>query len=175
MIPSHPETPKGRAMRRLLLASVFLASAAPAFAQEIVRHRNPGSNFPIAMAVEVPAGATTVMVSGMVPAVADANAPRNSLASFGDTRTQTSNVLSRIETSLKSIGLSLSDVVRMQVFLVGDPAKAGRMDFDGFMAAYSEHFGTAAQPNVPARSVMQVAGLVNPGWLVEIEVTAARR
>ena len=164
-------------MRTSLLAAGLLAAASvgPAGAQDIVRHRTPGSNFPIAMAVEVPAGATTVMVSGMVPAVADTNAPRNSLASFGDTRTQTASVLSRIEASLKSIGLSLGDVVRMQVFLVGDPGKDGRMDFDGFMAAYTEHFGTTAQPNLPARSVMQVAGLVNPGWLVEIEVTAVRR
>jgi enamine deaminase RidA (YjgF/YER057c/UK114 family) len=161
-------------IRPFALAAAILA-AAPAMAQDVVRHRTPGSNFPIAMAVEVPAGATTVMVSGMVPAVADANAPRNSLAAFGDTRTQTASVLSRIEASLKSIGLSLGDVVRMQVFLVGDPGRGGRMDFDGFMAAYTEQFGTAAQPNLPARSVMQVAGLVNPGWLVEIEVTAVRR
>ncbi|MFC0386052.1 RidA family protein [Muricoccus vinaceus] len=163
---------------RLPLLLAGLLAAAPfgqAVAQDIVRHRTPGSNFPIAMAVEVPPGATTVMVSGMVPPVADAAAPRNSLASFGDTRTQTAGVLSRIEASLKSIGLSLGDVVRMQVFLVGDPGRGGRMDFDGFMAAYTEHFGTPAQPNLPARSVMQVAGLVNPGWLVEIEVTAARR
>ena len=41
------------------------------------------------------------------------------------------------------------------------------------MSAYREFFGTAAQPNRPARSTMQVAGLVDPGWLVEIEVTAA--
>jgi enamine deaminase RidA (YjgF/YER057c/UK114 family) len=41
------------------------------------------------------------------------------------------------------------------------------------MKAYSERFGTAAQPNKPARSTMEVAGLVDPGWLVEIEVTAA--
>lgn len=161
-------------IRPIALAAAILA-AAPATAQDVVRHRTPGSNFPIAMAVEVPAGATTVMVSGMVPAVADANAPRNSLASFGDTRTQTVSVLTRIEASLRSIGLSLADVVRMQVFLVGDPGKAGRMDFEGFMAAYTEYFGTTAQPNLPARSVMQVAGLVNPGWLVEIEVTAVRR
>lgn len=161
-------------IRSIALAAAILA-AIPAAAQDVVRHRTPGSNFPIAMAVEVPAGATTVMVSGMVPAVADANAPRNSLASFGDTRTQTVSVLTRIEASLRSIGLSLADVVRMQVFLVGDPGRGGRMDFDGFMAAYTEQFGTAAQPNLPARSVMQVAGLVNPGWLVEIEVTAVRR
>ena len=41
------------------------------------------------------------------------------------------------------------------------------------MTAYREFFGTAGQPNRPARSTMQVAGLVDPGWLVEIEVTAA--
>lgn len=158
-----------------IAAGLLAASLLPVAAQDVVRHRTPGSDFPIAMAVEVPPGATTVMVSGMVPAVADANAPRNSLAAYGDTRTQTASVLSRIEASLKSIGLGLGDVVRMQVFLVGDPAKEGRMDFDGFMAAYRERFGTAAQPNLPVRSVMQVAGLVSPGWLVEIEVTAVRR
>ena len=146
----------------------------PAAAQDVIRHRTPSSNFPIAMAVEVPAGRTQVLVSGMVPAIANQDAPRNSIASFGDTRTQTKSVLDRIEASLRSIGLGLGDVVRMQVFLVGDPDKGGRLDFEGFMAAYTERYGTEAQPNLPARSVMQVAGLVNPGWLVEIEVTAVR-
>ncbi|WP_426955144.1 RidA family protein [Muricoccus radiodurans] len=160
-------------LKPFLIAAVT-ALALPAAAQDVVRHRTPGSNFPIAMAVEVPAGRTTVMVSGMVPGVTNQSAPRNSLESFGDTRAQTASVLSRIEASLTSIGLGLKDVVRMQVFLVGDPGRGGRMDFDGFMAAYSERFGTQAQPNLPARSVMQVAGLVNPGWLVEIEVTAVR-
>jgi enamine deaminase RidA (YjgF/YER057c/UK114 family) len=47
------------------------------------------------------------------------------------------------------------------------------MDFAGMMRAYREQFGTAQQPNRPARSTMQVAGLVDPDWLVEIEVTAA--
>jgi enamine deaminase RidA (YjgF/YER057c/UK114 family) len=62
----------------------------------------------------------------------------------------------------------------MQVFLVGDPKLDGRMDFAGFMQGYSRFFGTAAQPNLPARSTMQVAALANPGFLVEIEVTAVR-
>jgi len=65
-------------------------------------------------------------------------------------------------------------VVKMTVFLVGDPAKGGRMDFAGLMEAYREKFGTAAQPNLPTRSAVQVAALANPGWLVEIEVTAVR-
>jgi enamine deaminase RidA (YjgF/YER057c/UK114 family) len=47
------------------------------------------------------------------------------------------------------------------------------MDFLGFMEAYTQYFGTAEQPNLPARSAVQVAGLVNPGMLVEIEVIVA--
>jgi enamine deaminase RidA (YjgF/YER057c/UK114 family) len=48
------------------------------------------------------------------------------------------------------------------------------MDFAGMMRAYREFFGTKSQPNKPARSTMQVAGLVDAGWLVEIEVTATK-
>jgi enamine deaminase RidA (YjgF/YER057c/UK114 family) len=68
----------------------------------------------------------------------------------------------------------MGDVVKMQVFLVGDPAKGGKMDFAGFMDGYTQYFGTEAQPNLPSRSVMQVAALAAPGFLVEIEVTAVR-
>jgi enamine deaminase RidA (YjgF/YER057c/UK114 family) len=49
------------------------------------------------------------------------------------------------------------------------------MDFAGMMRGYSASFGTKEQPNKPARSTMQVAGLVREGWLVEIEVTAAKK
>ena len=38
-----------------------------AWAQDVVRHKIPNSSFPIAQAVEVPAGKTTVYVSGAVP------------------------------------------------------------------------------------------------------------
>jgi enamine deaminase RidA (YjgF/YER057c/UK114 family) len=145
-----------------------------ASAQDVIRHRTPGSNFPIAAAVEVPAGKTLVYVSGMVPRVTNDQAPRNSIASFGDTKAQTVSVLQTIEAALQRINLTMKDVVKMQVFLVADPAKENRMDFAGFMEGYTQFFGTEQQPNLPSRSVMQVAGLVNPGWLVEIEVTAVR-
>ncbi len=58
--------------------------------------------------------------------------------------------------------------------LVGDPAMGGKMDFAGFMEAYSQFYGTPEQPRLPTRSTVQVAGLVQPGMLVEIEVTLAR-
>jgi enamine deaminase RidA (YjgF/YER057c/UK114 family) len=45
------------------------------------------------------------------------------------------------------------------------------MDFKGFMEGYTQFFG-GDQPNWPARSVIGVAALANPGFLVEIEVIA---
>jgi enamine deaminase RidA (YjgF/YER057c/UK114 family) len=161
-------------VRTILLLTFGLALNGNAIAQEVIRHRTPGSNFPIAAAVEVPAGKTIVFVSGMVPRVSNDQAPRNSIASFGDTKTQTVSVLQAIGESLARLNLSMKDVVKMQALLVADPAKDNRMDFAGFMEGYTQFFGTAEQPNLPSRSVMAVAGLVNPGWLVEIEVTAVR-
>ena len=159
--------------RMLLLSLIFLA---PSFAASagVVRHKIPNSNFPIAAAVEVPAGRTTVYLSGAVPPVANADEPADSIAAYGNTEAQTVAVLGRIKAQLEGLGLTMGDVVKMQVFLVGDPDNDGRMDFAGFMKGYSQFFGTEQQPNLPARSTMQVAALANPGFLVEIEVTAVR-
>lgn len=154
-----------------LLAASLLAGCA-AEAQEVRRLGPP--DFPISASVEVPAGSRLVYVSGSVPEVADADAPQGSVQRYGDTVTQTRSVLRRIEAQLAEHGLTLGDVVMMRVFLVAPPGQE-RMDFAGMMSAYREFFGTAAQPNRPARSTMEVAGLVDPGWLVEIEVTAASR
>jgi enamine deaminase RidA (YjgF/YER057c/UK114 family) len=159
---------------KTLLAALALAATLPAGAADVVRHRIPNSDFPIAQAVEVPSGQTLVFVSGAGPDIADPNADKASPAAYGDTKAQTLNTLKKIETTLKSLGLGMKDVVKMQVFLVGDPARGGKMDFAGLMESYKQFFGTTEQPNLPARSAMQVAALANPGWLVEIEVTAAR-
>jgi enamine deaminase RidA (YjgF/YER057c/UK114 family) len=157
----------------MLAAALSIASAA-AKADDVVRHKLPSSNFPIALAVEVPAGKTVVYVSGTVPPVIDDKAPPSSVAAYGDTQAQTVGVLKAIEGNLKRLGLGMGDVVKMQVFLVGDPGNGGKLDFAGFMLGYTQFFGTPQQPNLPARSAMQVAALINAGWLVEIEVTAVR-
>ena len=152
----------------LLLSSI-------ATAQDVVRHKLPNGNpFPILAAVEVPAGKTLVFLSGMVPPVSDPKSPKDSIAAYGDTKTQTIGALSTIKSELESLHLTLGDVIKMQVFLAGDPANGGKMDFAGFMQGYTQFFGTPAQPNLPVRSAMQVAALANPGFLVEIEVTAVR-
>jgi len=69
----------------------------------------------------------------------------------------------------------MKDVVKMNVYLVADPRKAGGMDFDGLMKAYLQFYGLAIRgESLPARTTVQVAGLPVPGALVEIEVVAAR-
>jgi enamine deaminase RidA (YjgF/YER057c/UK114 family) len=159
-------------LRRWLALWLALLPSAHVLAADVVRHKFPDSDFPIAMAVEVPAGKKLVFLSGAGPAVADRTAAADSVAAFGDTFTQTVSTLQAIEANLKRLKLGMKDVVKMQVFIVGDPAKGGAIDFAGFMAGYGKHFGSAEQPNLPARSTVKVAGLVNPGWLIEIEVTA---
>lgn len=127
---------------------------------------------PILTSAQVPAGSRLVYVSGTVPDPVDEAAPAGSVERFGDTATQTRSVLRKIERELALHGLGLGDIVMMRVFLVAPPGQS-RMDFQGMMTAYREFFGTSGQPNRPARSTMEVAGLVDPGWLVEIEATAA--
>ena len=157
-------------MRRLPLILAVMLAASAAQAQDIRRVGPP--EFPISASVEVPAGSRLVYVSGTVPDPVDASAPAGSVARFGDTAAQTRSVLRKIEAQLATHNLGLRDVVMMRVFLVAPPGEA-RMDFAGMMTAYREFFGTEAQPMKPARSTVAVAGLVDPGYLVEIEVTAA--
>jgi enamine deaminase RidA (YjgF/YER057c/UK114 family) len=141
--------------------------ASPAHAQ-VVRLGAPTSA--IASATAVPAGYRTLYVSGQTPTPVKPGPP----AEFGDTKTQTLSVLGKIRDILVSQGMDMGDVVMMRDYLVGDPAKGGQMDFAGMMEAYKTFFGTAAQPNKPARVTVQVAALVAPGMLSEIEVQAAK-
>ena len=138
------------------------------------RHPLPDSDFPISQAVEVTPDTTIVYHSGMTPRPANPDAERFSREFWGDTETQTLSVFERLEASLKAKGLDFSHVVKMQIYLVGVPELDGAMDFQGMMRAYRKYFGTKDQPNLPARSAFQVAGLAAPGMLVEIEVVLAR-
>lgn len=155
---------------KLLALGALLATTVAAHA-DVVRYPIPNSSFPIALAVQVPATATTYYVSGQVPPVANKDADPASPQAYGDVKTQTVGVLSRIKGILEGLGLGMGDVVKMQVFLVHD-ARAP-MDFKAFMEGYTQFFG-GAQPNLPARTTVGVASLANPGFLVEIEVVAVK-
>jgi enamine deaminase RidA (YjgF/YER057c/UK114 family) len=156
-----------------LILLVALSASIPAAGAraDVVRYPIPNSTFPIAQAVEVKGNVTTYYVSGQVPPVANKDADSQSMAAYGDTKAQTVGVLNRIKGILEGFGLSMADVVKMQVFLVHSPTAP--MDFKAFMEGYTQFFG-GSQPNLPARSVVGVASLANPGFLVEIEVIAVK-
>lgn len=156
-----------------IAAAAMLLAAGPGFG-EVTRHPIPDSDFPISRAVEIPGDATVVHLSGAVPSVVDDTAAQGSRAAYGDTEAQTVSVLQSIESTLSDLGLGLGDVYRMQVFLVA-PETGEAMDFSGFMAGYTQFFGTQDQPALPVRSVVEVSGLANAAWLVEIEVSAVRQ
>lgn len=161
-----------------LVSSLLLCVGVVAVAQAadaVVRTPLPDGNpFPISAAVTVPAGFDTVYVSGALPSIANKDAPKGSVEAYGDMPTQAESALTNIKASLAKLGLGMGDVVKMTVFMVGDSTKDNKLDFAGLMAAYTKFFSTAEQPNKPARSAVQVAALVAPGALVEIEVIAVK-
>lgn len=140
----------------------------------LLRYKLPGSNFSIANAVEVPAGASTVYLSGKTPTLKDKNTSATEIAVDGDTETQAVSARQTIGAQLQGMGLFMSDVVKRPVYPVQDPGKNGKMHFAGCMKGYSQCFGTAAPPHLPPRSIFEVAALANPALLVEIEVVAVR-
>jgi enamine deaminase RidA (YjgF/YER057c/UK114 family) len=92
-----------------------------------------------------------------------------------DTKSQTVGLIKYLQKLLETQKLTLGDVVMMRVYLGGDPAKDGKMDFEGMMAGYTQFFGTREQPNKPARTTVQVVLPAGArGGLVEIDLVAVR-
>ena len=82
-----------------------------------------GNDFPISSAVTVKAGVDTYFLSGALAPVINKDAPKGSVAAYGDTETQTVGALNSIKTTLARLGLTMGDVVKMTIFLVGDPVE----------------------------------------------------
>jgi enamine deaminase RidA (YjgF/YER057c/UK114 family) len=129
---------------------------------------------------EVPAPVTN-LPNGTSPAVWAGNTLYVSgsldpdIKTHPDTKSQTVGVLEFLQKLLQSQNLTLGDVVMMRVYLGADPAKDGKMDFDGMMAGYTQFFGTEDQPNKPARTTVQVVLPAGArGGLVEIDLVAVR-
>ena len=159
----------------VLLASALLSCSAGAADVDVIKRIGvPGSTFPISLTVSVPATARITFVSGTLADVADPSAEKGSIESYGNTQTQASSILNNIAKRLAADGLTLADVVKVNVFLVGDPKLGGKMDFEGLNVAYRQFFGSATQPNKPVRTALQVMALPMPGALLEIEATAAK-
>lgn len=160
--------------RLIFVVSIFFLLSSTANAA-VKRHPLPNnSTYPIASAVEVPADSTILFHSGVIPAPANKDAELGTSGYYGDTKTQAISVFEQIKKNLKSQGLTMGDIVKLTVFLVPDPANDNKMDFKGFMEAYTQYFGTKEQPNLPARSAVQIGALVKPLMFIEVEAFSVR-
>lgn len=169
----QPFTNKRAASLALALCGSLLALSAQA-SDNVRHHLYSDSDYPVAQAVEVSRHAQTIYLSGNVPEVADKDADEDSVKAYGNTREQTQNVLEQIKSQLKDMGYDMGDVVKMNVYIAPDPDHDDTPDFDGFMKAYKKFFGTDKQSKLPARTAIAVPKMVNPGMLIEIDVTAAK-
>ena len=144
-----------------LFSVALMGGSALAGAQEITRY-SEGNYF--YTSITIPPGAETMYLSGSGARPLDDG-------SWGDMKQQTVNTFSRFKQSLEEQGWSMSDIVQVRAFAV---AGEDGLDFAGFNEGYSEFFGTDDNPNKPVRSFVEIKDLVVEGWLVEIEIRAAR-
>jgi enamine deaminase RidA (YjgF/YER057c/UK114 family) len=115
--------------------------------------------------IKIPANAETLYVSG-------AGASAKADGTWGNMEEQAVDTFTKFKATLEAQGWSLADIVQVRVFAVAD--EFGMLDFEGFNRGYLQFFGTEENPNKPVRSFVQVEALVNPNWLAEVEIRAAR-
>ena len=99
----------------------------------------------------------TIEVTGTV--AVDAN---NEVVGWNDAYAQTRFIIQKIDAVLKNAGASLSDVVRTRMF-VTDISR-----WEEYGRAHGEFFGSIK----PCTSMIEVKGLIDPDYLIEIEATA---
>lgn len=80
----------------------------------------------------------------------------------GDAYAQTAFIIRKIETVLLRAGASLKDVIRTRMFVTDISL------WEAYGKAHGEFFGTIK----PCTSMVEVKGLIDPAYLVEIEATA---
>jgi enamine deaminase RidA (YjgF/YER057c/UK114 family) len=106
------------------------------------------------------------------------------------TEAQGVNAMARVRENLASVGAGLEDLTFLRIYLVRPPGSE-RADYDGWNRAYRRFVANidlvaggvlpayapviVENPTRPARSNIEVASLPRPGWLVEVEATAALR
>ncbi|MEO5682623.1 MAG: RidA family protein [Chitinophagaceae bacterium] len=99
----------------------------------------------------------TIEVTGTV-----ATDDNGQLAGKGDPYEQTKCIIEKIEKVLERAGASLKDVVRTRMF-VTDISR-----WEEYGKAHGEFFATI----LPCTSMIEVKGLIDPDYLIEIEATA---
>lgn len=162
-------------MAVLACFGTYALTVAPAHAEINRVTGNP--NALILDGVRISGDMETFYLSGQLPSPIDPKTPMaqvKSIEEMGDSKTQTISTLTKIKALLESQGYKMSDLVKLTLFVAADP-RTGKMDFPGVNEGFKQFFGTAENPNTVARSTFQVAALVGPYFLIEIEAIAVRK
>jgi enamine deaminase RidA (YjgF/YER057c/UK114 family) len=104
-------------------------------------------------------GSRLVWTSGQVPLDAEGNAP-----AAGDWEGQTRQVMRNVGTALEAGGATWSDVFKLTIFVI---------DGSELATVHSVRDEFVNVDNPPTSSLVQVAGLIDPSFLVAIEAVAA--
>lgn len=150
-------------MMRLTLAAAFVLLPALAFAQSPIKRTSPPTlSKPggYSHVVEVSGPVRTIYVAGQVALDRDGK-----IVGGKDMKGQAEQVFKNLEAALAAAGAKFSDVVKLNTYAI-DLAQA-----QAIRDVRARYLGDAT----PASTLVQVAALARPEFLLEIEVVAAVR
>jgi enamine deaminase RidA (YjgF/YER057c/UK114 family) len=128
-------------------------------ANEHLEHVDGLFDIPGSAIASIGRGARTVYVSGQVGNSADGEV-------VGDFRAQAEQAFRNLHTALAAAGASVGDVVKANFYIVGwEPDLLGPL-FDAAVAAYGDDLA------MNATTLVGVAALFDPRWLIEIDAVA---
>lgn len=118
--------------------------------------------------IKNPAFTNVVVVNGPAKTVyvggQDAVNAKGEVVGKGDIKKQVAQVLANLQTALKAGGAGLEHVIKWQLCVVqGNPLQPG-------LEVFQQVWGN--RPNPPAITMMFVAELANPDYLVEMDAIA---
>ncbi len=138
-------------------ASVNFDASTPATVNPNIKSYGAATS-PIASGKALKPGAALYFSAGVLPAVE------------GDMKTQALSALGVLKTRLTEAGMGFKDVLFLRAYVV--PEADGNFDRKGWGEAYGSFFGTADQPQKPARTTIAVHALPR-NMKIEIDVIAA--
>jgi reactive intermediate/imine deaminase len=143
---------------RVLLPALFMLVPVLAFAQ-VKRTNPPALSAPTGYThiVEVTGPNKTIYISGQIAFDKDGK-----LVGAGDMQAQAEQVFKNLEAALTAAGAKFSDVVKMNSYIT-DMSR---------IQAVRDVRARYFKDSLPASTFVQVAGLVRPDLLLEIEVIA---
>ncbi len=119
-------------------------------------------------------GTALVFTAGILADPVDATQPENTVARYGNMRTQAASALAKLEQTLRTQNLAWNDIFYVRALLSPVPGEH-TVDFAGFGEAFAQAFSARNPLHRPALTAWGAPGFNTTGRLVEIEVYAAAR